>query len=56
MEPLTDPEIRACFVNCSKGEARRMYVPRDLEERPWGDLDFFGWRDPGAPDRGHLDE
>ncbi|MEU2721463.1 FBP domain-containing protein [Streptomyces smyrnaeus] len=54
MEPLTDRMIRTCFVNCSKGEARRMAVPRGLDERPWDDLDFFGWRDPGARDRGHL--
>ncbi|GAB3826756.1 FBP domain-containing protein [Dactylosporangium cerinum] len=28
--------------------------PRDLAERPWDDLDFLGWRDPGAPDRAYL--
>ncbi|MDX6741033.1 FBP domain-containing protein [Actinocorallia sp. A-T 12471] len=54
MRPLTDPEIRAAFVNCSKGEAKRMDVPRDLAELPWDDLDFLGWRDPGAPDRGYI--
>ncbi|MGY4906664.1 FBP domain-containing protein [Streptomyces sp. 900116325] len=54
MKPLTDQEIRAAFVNCTKGEAKRLSVPRDLAERPWGDLDFFGWRDPQAPDRAYL--
>ncbi|MDT3399561.1 FBP domain-containing protein [Streptomyces sp. B1866] len=54
MEPLTEPAVRASFVNCSKGEARRISVPRDLAARPWPDLDFLGWRDPGAPDRGYL--
>ncbi|TVL91310.1 FBP domain-containing protein [Streptomyces sp. SAJ15] len=54
MEPLTETAVRASFVNCSKGEARRLSVPRDLAERPWADLDFLGWRDPGAPDRGYL--
>lgn len=54
MKPLTDQEIRAAFVNCTKGEAKRLFVPRDLAERPWGDLDFFGWRDPQAPDRAYL--
>lgn len=54
MRHLTEPEIRASFVNCSKGEAARLGVPRDLDELPWGDLDFLGWRDPGAPDRGYL--
>ena len=52
--PLTATEIRACFVNCSKGEARRLNLPDDLTERPWGDLDYLGWRDPKAPQRGYL--
>ncbi|GAA2713279.1 MULTISPECIES: FBP domain-containing protein [Streptomyces] len=54
MEPLGDHAIRASFVNCSKGEARRINLPRGLAELPWEDLDFLGWRDPGAPDRGYL--
>ncbi|MEV3853834.1 FBP domain-containing protein [Streptomyces sp. NPDC050095] len=54
MKPLTEREIRSAFVNCSKGEAKRMNVPHDLAERPWDDLDFFGWRDPQAPDRAYL--
>ncbi|WP_405876168.1 MULTISPECIES: FBP domain-containing protein [unclassified Streptomyces] len=54
MEPLTEQEIRAAFVNCTKGEAKRLSVPRDLADRPWGDLDFLGWRDPQAPDRAYL--
>lgn len=28
VEPLTEHEIRAAFVNCSKGEAKRLHVPR----------------------------
>jgi treble-clef zinc-finger protein len=54
MTPLTEQEIRAAFVNCTKGEAKRLSVPRDLAERPWDDLDFLGWRDPQAPDRAYL--
>lgn len=54
MEPLSDKEIRASFVNCSKGEASRISLPRGLAELPWADLDFLGWRDPGAPDRGYI--
>ncbi|WP_329352682.1 FBP domain-containing protein [Streptomyces sp. NBC_01261] len=54
MKPLTEREIRAAFVNCTKGEAKRLSVPRDLAERPWDDLDFLGWRDPQAPDRAYL--
>ena len=54
MRPLTEQDIRSSFVNCSKGEAKRLAIPRDLTERPWDDLDFLGWRDPGAPDRSYL--
>ncbi|MFC9281683.1 FBP domain-containing protein [Streptomyces collinus] len=54
MRPLTEREIRAAFVNCTKGEAKRLSVPRDLAEQPWDDLDFLGWRDPQAPDRAYL--
>ncbi|MET9386775.1 FBP domain-containing protein [Streptomyces sp. NPDC002928] len=54
MRSLTEPEIRNSFVNCSKGEAKRVAVPRDLDQHPWDDLDFLGWRDPGAPDRSYL--
>jgi hypothetical protein len=54
MEPLTADDIRACLVNCSKGEAKRLAVPRDLAERPWDNLDFLGWRDPSGSDRGAL--
>ncbi|MEU5692170.1 FBP domain-containing protein [Actinosynnema sp. NPDC020468] len=54
MEPLTESDIRASFVNCTKGEAKRLNVPGDLAERPWDDLDFLGWRDPSAPQRAYL--
>ncbi|MEU8270277.1 FBP domain-containing protein [Sphaerisporangium sp. NPDC049002] len=54
MKAVSEHEIRASFVNCSKGEAKRLTLLRGLAEQPWDDLDFLGWRDPGAPDRGYL--
>lgn len=54
MKPLTEQEIRTALANCTKGEAKRLSVPRDLAERPWDDLDFLGWRDPQAPGRTYL--
>lgn len=54
MEPLTAADIRSCLVNCSKGEASRLTLPRDLAGQPWEDLDFFGWRDPSGSERGCL--
>ncbi|GAA4213211.1 FBP domain-containing protein [Actinocatenispora rupis] len=54
MRPATEREIRASFVNCTKGEATRLAVPRGLADTPWDDLDFLGWQDPAAPDRTYL--
>jgi treble-clef zinc-finger protein len=54
MKPATETELRASFVNCTKGEAKRLSVPRDLSERPWQNLDFLGWQEPGAPERAYL--
>ncbi|MGH3166328.1 MAG: FBP domain-containing protein [Trebonia sp.] len=51
MESLTADDIRKSLVNCSKGEASRLAVPRDLAGQPWDDLDFFGWRDLSGADR-----
>ena len=54
MWPITEHDVRASFVNCSKGEAKRLGLPKDFPTLPWGDLDFLGWRDPGAPGRAYL--
>ncbi|MFC5909195.1 FBP domain-containing protein [Streptacidiphilus monticola] len=54
MKPLTEDDIRKAMANVSKGEAGRMSLPRDFAELPWDDLDFLGWRDPGAPERAWL--
>jgi hypothetical protein len=54
MIPVSEVELRESFVNCSKGEAGRINLPRELARLPWQDLDFLGWRDPKAPDRGYL--
>ncbi|BCN43133.1 FBP domain-containing protein [Rhodococcus hoagii] len=54
MDPITERDLRASFVNCSKGDAKRLPAPRDLDDRPWDDLDFLGWTDPAFPGRGYL--
>lgn len=54
VEALTEKQIRGSFVNCTKGEATRLKLPADFGQLPWGDLDFLGWTDPGAPLRAHL--
>ncbi|WP_371794769.1 FBP domain-containing protein [Streptomyces sp. NBC_01718] len=54
MKALSEQDIRTSFVNCSKGEAKRLPMPRDLAEQPWDDLDFLGWRDLAAPGRSYA--
>jgi hypothetical protein len=54
VEPLTEQQIRRSFVNCSKGEANSVTLPRDLDQLPWEDLELLGWRDAKAPLRGYL--
>lgn len=49
MEMLSEAEIRASFVNCTKGESRRLRLPADLAAYPWSSSDFLGWTDPRAP-------
>jgi hypothetical protein len=54
VEALDEGAIRASFVNCSKGEARRLSLPAKLADVEWEDLDFLGWRDPKAPANAYL--
>lgn len=54
MLDLSDEEIRSSFVNCPKGETRRMTWPPTMPLLPWEDMDFLGWVDPKAPGRAYL--
>ncbi|NUS45464.1 MAG: FBP domain-containing protein [Mycobacteriaceae bacterium] len=54
MDPVTENDIRSSFVNCSKGDAKRLGIPKDLATRPWDQLDFLGWHDPSGNGRGYL--
>ena len=51
--PLTTAEIRASFVNGSRGDAKRAGLP-DLSAVPWESLDFLGWNDPSGSPRAYL--
>ncbi|WP_147916701.1 FBP domain-containing protein [Ruania zhangjianzhongii] len=53
MTPLTEREIRRCFVNATRGQAQRATVP-PLADLDWNRLDYFGWRDAKAPLAGYV--
>ncbi|ACZ32308.1 hypothetical protein Xcel_3308 [Xylanimonas cellulosilytica DSM 15894] len=48
MNPLTEKQLRACFVNASKREANQATLP-DLATLDWDGLDYLGWRDRKSP-------
>ena len=48
MLPLTETQLRACFVNASRREAADATLP-DLSALAWDHLDYLGWRDRRAP-------
>ena len=41
MESLTETEVRASFVNATKGEIARMNLPPDLDQQRWAELDLL---------------
>lgn len=54
MEPLSADDMRRSFVNSSKSQVKAMTLPAKFAELPWESLDFLGWRDAKAPNRGYL--
>ena len=54
VRPIPEPQLRRSFVNCSRGEANAMTLPRTFAVTAWQDLVVLGWRDPRAPLRGYL--
>ena len=54
MEPLSAEDIRRSFVNSSKSQVKALALPPKFTELPWESLDFLGWRDGKAPNRGYL--
>ncbi len=54
MRPLTEPQVRRSFLNCSRGEAQTLALPKDFATLEWKALELLGWRDPKVPLRGYL--
>lgn len=54
MDPLTEAQIRASFVNCSRREAAQVTLPADLADLRWDRLDLLGWSDRKAPLRAYV--
>lgn len=53
MQPRTVKELRAALLNVSESVRRTVRMPQRLP-LSWGDIDYVGWRDPSAPQRGYI--
>jgi hypothetical protein len=51
---LTEQQVRRSFLNCSRGEANTLTLPKGFDTLAWAELEMLGWRDPKAPLRGYL--
>lgn len=54
MRSVTEKELRRSFVNCSRGEASGLTLPKGFDALDWAGLEVLGWRDAKAPLRGYL--
>jgi hypothetical protein len=54
VQPLTEKQVRRSLVNCSRGEADGLTLPRGFDTLEWAELELLGWRDPKAPLRGYV--
>ncbi|MCT1478967.1 FBP domain-containing protein [Microbacterium sp. p3-SID336] len=53
MRTWTVAELRTALRNASDRERRTMQLPKGMVP-DWPQLDYLGWRDPRAPQRGYL--
>ncbi len=54
MNPLSEKQIRASFVNASRRESSQLTLPSDLADLRWDRLDYLGWVDRKAPLRAYV--
>jgi FBP C-terminal treble-clef zinc-finger len=53
MQPLTEEQIRASFVNAPAEAIERMPLP-GLHETVWEEREYLGWLDPTFAQRGYI--
>ncbi|WP_030149441.1 MULTISPECIES: FBP domain-containing protein [Mycetocola] len=54
MQPLSERDIRAAFVNTSQSERKAIALPAELDQIDWAALTYLGWRDPKSPTLGFM--
>lgn len=51
MQPISEQDLLASFVNVSVRERKAIPIPQDVD---WDRRDFLGWRDPKLPLVGYV--
>ena len=54
MRALPGESILGSFVNATDAELERLHLPWWYDATLWESLDYLGWTDPQAPERGYL--
>jgi hypothetical protein len=54
MQPLTEQDVLASFVNAGPDELRLVELPHDFPLTDWDHHDFLAWRNPHTRGRGYL--
>src|SRR5690606_26918908 len=54
MQPLTEQEVRAAFVNAEPDDLRLMELPHDFPLVEWDHVDFLAWRNPRVKGRAYV--
>ena len=47
-------EFKLALGNVDEATRKAVHAPKALTRLAWEDLDYLGWRDPGAQQRGYL--
>jgi hypothetical protein len=47
-------ELKLALGNVDGATRKAVHAPKVLSRVDWNDLDYLGWRDPGAQQRGYL--
>ena len=54
MQALSGDQVLGSFVNATPAEAERLELPWWFDAALWDSLDYLGWTDSDAPERGYL--
>lgn len=54
MHPMSEPDVRAAFVNASRRETSELQLPDWFGDADWASLDYLGWRDAKLPRRAYV--